>query len=366
MRKILRWIARIALALLLLGILGAGYFLFLDGRAPARRPELVRLPAGTPPAPRGFPTLNALKLSFLLSRLEIIDTDGDIPVPAGVIEERDVEYGRAGDAPLLLDLYRPKTPQAAAAALIFIHGGGWKGGQRQDYKYYTVRFADQGYVVATISYRFSQQATFPGCVEDARCAVRWMRANAVRLQVDPERIAVVGGSAGGYLALMTGFSSDVAEFDGTGGQGQFSSRVAAVVDLYGPADLTTPFARQAPPVVGLLGKPYADDPELYEWASPIRHLDAGDPPTLVIHGTIDDIVPVEQSDHLVERLRELGVPHYYVRIDGWPHTLDANPRVNEYVRGIMAAFFAEHLGAGGRGGYGTMPRSDSRSPMTPP
>ena len=345
MRRAARWALRSVLAIALLGLACAAYLLLLAGRAPARRPDVVRLPPGTPAAPGGYPTLNALKLAYLLGRVELIDTDAEMPLPPGVVEEREIEYGRVGERPLLLDLYRPESGAAGAIGLIFIHGGGWTKGRRGDYKYYTVRLASRGHVAATIGYRFSQEATFPGCVEDARCAVRWMRANAARLGVDPERIVVIGGSAGGYLALMTGYAADVAEFAGSGGYPDVSSRVAAVVDLYGPADLTTPFARQAPPVLGLLGRAYAADPGLYERASPIRYLDAGDPPTLIIHGTIDDIVPVSQSDALAERLAQLGVPYAYARIDGWPHTLDANPRVNEYVRGVMEAFFAEHVRA---------------------
>ena len=114
--------------------------------------------------------------------------------------------------------------------------------------------------------------------------------------------------------------------------------MAGVVDLYGPTDLTTPQARTDPTVTGFLGTPYAQDPEAYRLASPMHHLDANAPPTLVIQGTIDDIMPVQQSDALVEQLRELGVPYWYDRVEGYPHTMDVAPAINERVQWLIGAF----------------------------
>ncbi len=342
-KRIVHWGAMAMAALLLIAVLAAGYLLLLHGRAPAQRPDLVRLPPGAPETPPGYPTTNAMILAFLLGRIDILDIEAPIPVPPGVIEERDIEYGRAGDTALLLDLYAPKEAKGRMPGLIFIHGGGWEQGHRKDYKYYTTRFAERGYVVATISYRFAQAARFPGCVADAKCAVRWMRANAEKRHIDPDKIAVIGGSAGGYLALMTGYSSDVAKLEGKSGHAGFSSKPNAVVDLYGPVDLRTPYARDAREVTNFLPRTYAEDPALYDLASPLHHLDAKDPPTLVLQGTLDDLVPVHQSDWLVEKLQALGVHHYYARLDGWPHTMDITPEVNEYVQWLIQAFLEEVL-----------------------
>jgi acetyl esterase/lipase len=343
MKSMLRWIAGIALVLILIAGGLAGKFIFLDGRAPAKRPDLVRLPANAPPAPKGYPTFNAVKLAFVAGRLDMLSTEGDIQIPADVVVERPIEYGKVGDTLLLLDLYSPKALDAPAPGLIFIHGGGWTKGHRNDYQLYTIPFAQRGYVVATISYRFAQVAKFPGCVEDAKCAVRWMRANAEKLNVDPDRIAVIGGSAGGYLTLMAGYSADVPELEGAGGHPDVSSKPNAIIDIYGPVDLTTEYARNSREVGRFLPKSYEEDPALYSLASPLFHLDADDPPTLVIQGTIDELVPVSQSDRLVEKLQELGIPHYYVRLDGWPHTMDVVPQVNEYTQWVMNAFLEEHL-----------------------
>lgn len=343
MRKVLRY-TLIILALALLCALGAGgYFLLWQGRAPSQRPDLVRLPENAPAAPRGFPTMNSVYAAFFLGWMDILDPAFNWPVPETVVEKKDIEYGRVGERALLLDLYSPAKLDAPVPGLIFIHGGGWQEGNKRDYKFYTIDFAERGYVAATIGYRFSQEAGFPGCVEDAKCAVRWMRANAKEINVDPDRIVVIGGSAGGYLAMMTGYSAEVEEWNATGGHPGVSSAVAAVVDLYGPPDLTEPMAQDHYIITSFMKKPYTEVPELYAQASPMMHLDPKDPPTLVIQGTIDDIVPVEFSDKLVERLKAVGIPHWYARLDGWPHTMDVAPAVNDYVQWLINAFIEEYV-----------------------
>ncbi len=288
--------------------------------------------------------MNAVYLAYLLGRVELLDPQGDIPVPGGVREKTDVEYGRVGNRPLLLDLYTPENIQKPAPALIFIHGGGWKSGDKSDYKYYTVRFAKRGLVAATIGYRFIKEAKFPAAVEDAKCAVRWMRAHAEELHVDPDKIVVIGGSAGGHLALMAGYTADTGLFV-NGGHEDVSDAVAGVVDLYGPTDLTTPEARVNPTVTAFFEQSYEKDPESYRLASPIHHLNADAPPTMIIQGTIDDIMPVEQSDELAERLQELGVPYWYDRVEGYPHTMDITPAVNERVQWLISAFVRTFIDA---------------------
>lgn len=322
----------------------AGWHFLLDGKAPAGRPDLVVLPEGAPPPPRGYPTENALRIVYALGQLDLVDRNGP-EVPPTIEERKDIEYGRVGDKPLLLDLYSPKELKTPVPGLIFIHGGGWKSGKRADYRVYTIDFARKGYVVATISYRLVPEAVFPAAVEDAKCAVRWMRASAAELRVDPDRIAVIGGSAGGYLALMVGYTAGQSRLEGAGGHAEVSSAVQAVVDLYGPTDFDTPLGRASDLVRNFLGKSYADDPELYRFASPIDHLDAEDPPTFVLHGTIDSLVPVEQSDLLVEKLKSLAVPYWYDRLDGWPHTMDLARTVNQRCQLLVSQFLETHLKA---------------------
>src|SRR3954469_23609321 len=197
--------------------------------------------AEVPPAPPGFASENDVKAAFISGKLKAIDLT--IDMPATVTVQRDIEYGKGGETPLKLDLYSPKGHSKPVPAVIFIHGGAWKGGYRQMYHYYCVKFAEHGFVAATISYRLTGEAPFPAAVEDTKCAVRWIRANAEKLGVDPNKIGVAGGSAGGHLAMMIGYSSDVPQLDGKGGHANVSSRVQAVVDLYGPTDLTDEAAK---------------------------------------------------------------------------------------------------------------------------
>jgi acetyl esterase/lipase len=357
MRKWLRRIGFLVLSLLVVAALAMTWLLFFQGRAPAKRPDLANVPVDVPPPARAYPTQNALIAAYLLGWVELIDPladgilGGDMddllakaPVPPEVIARRDIPYSDATSPPLMLDLFYPGNLDKPVPGLILIHGGGWSSGQRSDYTYYGVEFAKAGYVVASISYRLRGAAPFPAAVEDAKCAVRWMRANAEVLRVDPERIAVAGGSAGGHLSMMVGYAPEVEAWNSTGGYPGVSSAVAAVVNLYGPTDLTTGIGQESPIVSAFLGASYAEQPELYTLASPLHHLDASDPPTLTIHGTLDSIVPVEQADLLAERFQAMGKDYWYDRIDGWIHTLDISKQNSARSIALMKAFFEETMG----------------------
>jgi acetyl esterase/lipase len=303
--------------------------------------SLRAIPAHGDEPPPGYSSETLIKFAFATGQLALVDLE--LPVPDSVEVTHGIQYGEVEGVALHLDLYAPKGMKQPAPALIFIHGGGWKGGKREDYHYYGVRFAEKGYVVATISYRLKKVALFPAAVEDAKCAVRWMRKHAKQWHVDPQRIAIAGGSAGGHLSMMVGYSSDVKDFDGHGGHDGVSSRVQAVVNLYGPVDLTTPYARSHDLVSGYLGKPFDKAPELYKAASPLTYVSRDDPPTLTFHGTLDSLVPVTQADTLVKRLKELNIRAPYERLDGWPHGMDAAQVVNDFCFRRMLAFFDEQL-----------------------
>jgi acetyl esterase/lipase len=172
--------------------------------------------------------------------------------------------------------------------------------------------------------------------------VRWIRANADRLGVNPDQIAAAGGSAGGYLSMMLGYSSDVAAFEGNGGNPGVSSAIQAVVNLYGPTDLTAPVAQNHVSVVGLMGKPYLEIPDAYRDASPLYQLDASDPPTFIIQGTLDSLVPSDQADLLAEKLQSLKKDYWYDCYPGWPHTMDKAIPVTQRVQPTIRAFL-EHV-----------------------
>jgi len=144
--------------------------------------------------------------------------------------------------------------------------------------------------------------------------------------------------------MMVGYTSEKKELEGNGGNPNVSSQVQAVVNLYGPCDLTTQAAVTNGLVTGFLGgKTMEDSPETFALASPITHITADDPPTLILHGTIDKIVSIMQSDKLNKRLEEAGVVHEYRRLEGWPHTMDLAAPVNAYCLKAMSQFFEKHL-----------------------
>jgi acetyl esterase/lipase len=255
---------------------------------------------GAPEAPQGYPAIFLLKAAHLVGLVDLVDTNP--PVPASLNTYKDIVYKTINNDTLKLDIYQPKNLINSHPVLIFIHGGGWRKGKKEDYLLYLISFAQKGYITATISYRLVPRAHYPAAVEDVKCAVRWIRTHANDYLIDPNKIAVIGGSAGGHLAMMIGYSSDVSEFDGECGADSVSSRVQAVVNLYGPADLTTEYARTHKTTLSFFGQPYDLMSERYVRASPAWHITPDDPPTLIFHGTIDELVPISQSDSLKKKL----------------------------------------------------------------
>ncbi|MHC4203634.1 MAG: alpha/beta hydrolase fold domain-containing protein [Planctomycetota bacterium] len=298
--------------------------------------------AEVPPIPQGYSNEQAVQTAILLGQIKLIDAR-NISLPDSIEEILGVEYGTGGERKIQLDLYLPKGRKKATPAIIFIHGGAWKSGKRSDMKFYCVKFAEKGYVTATVTYRLMDEAPFPAAVHDVKCAVRWFRANAAKYKVDPEHIAVSGNSAGGHLSMMIGYSNDPS-LEGNGGNNDISSRVCAVVNFYGPTDLTTDFAKNQELVKEFVGgKTFNEAQDAYELASPLFHLTRDDPPTLIFHGTIDSVVPIAQADILAKKLKELGIDHIYERYDGWPHTMDLAKAVNQRCVYQMEQFFNKYI-----------------------
>jgi acetyl esterase/lipase len=264
-------------------------------------------------------------------------------VPEEVEETRRIEYKNVNGKSLELDLYRLKDAPADAPLLVFIHGGGWKSGDRTDYKMYLIAFAKKGYVTATVSYRLLRVAPYPACVEDISDAVQWFYANSEKYGYDPDRIALIGGSAGAHLSMLAGYGWQNVNYLSDSIIKSGTHKIKAIVDIYGPADLTTAYAQTQPLVTGFIAHSYEERPDLYSEASPVSYLDKDDPPTLILHGTSDELVPISQSDTLKARLDRLGVPCVYYKFPLWPHTMDIIERVNLFCQLKMEEFFKKYL-----------------------
>ena len=341
----MKWFKRILIACLVLVLLvvgGLASYILLKGRAPARRPDLVTpLAEGIPPAPHGYPSeYSAFLMAYLF--YDLIDIE-NYPTPPDVIEKTDIVFGKGGDTPLVLDVYSTAQEGAARPAIIIFYGGSWKGGNKEQLKCYAVHFAQQGYVAVTPQYRLKKAGEWPNSVQDAKCAVRWLRSHAEEYGVDPDRIGVMGNSAGAYLALMVAYTPEVEDFEGDGGWEETSSAVKAVVEIYGPTDFTDPARRDHNALVDYMGGHYEQDPDRFVAASPVNYVTAQSPPTCIIHGTVDMLVPVQHGDGLAEKLKAAGVPYVYSRINGWPHAMDAVASVNEHSRALALDFFNTHL-----------------------
>lgn len=265
-------------------------------------------------------------------------------VPENIEEIKDIEYKNINGKSLQLDIYKPKKLAKPAPLLVFIHGGAWTGGKRADYLVYLLAFAQKGYVTATVSYRLVKDSVYPACADDITDAVQWFFKNGDKYGYDPDRIALIGGSAGGHLALLAAYGWQKAGANNdTAHVSESGRRIKAVVDLYGPADFTTEFAKNNATVINFLGHTYKENPELFTEVSPVHYLDKNDPPTMILHGTSDQTVPISQSDELKEKLDSLDIPNVYVRLPLWPHTMDLDQRVNNYCQLKMGQFFEQYV-----------------------
>lgn len=284
-------------------------------------------------------------LDFLAIKIGLEDVINRTPaIPADIEALKNIEYKNINGKSLQLDIYRPYNILKPAPMLVFIHGGGWKGGSRADYLVYLLSFAKKGYITATVSYRLLKDAPYPACAEDITDAVKWVMANGEKYGYDPKRVALIGGSAGGHLALLAAYQwkSKNAAND-SAGLAEELPRIKAVVDIYGPVDLTTNYARNHPLVTNFLGHSFSESPELFSEASPISYTDKNDPATLILHGTSDNLVPLSESISLKARLDSLGVPCVYRPVPGWPHAMDVDQRVNDYCQKEMSLFLEKYL-----------------------
>ena len=251
--------------------------------------------------------------------------------PTPVFRLSDVPFLGAGRKEKL-DLYFPSGDfRSNRPAVVFIHGGGFTGGDKAEYRSASVSadLCRAGYVVVSCNYVLGPKdkpGVWPQNIADCRNAVRWVRAHAKELGVNPDKIAVAGGSAGGYLALMVGLSDDKT---GPGGDpaAKHSAKVSAVIDMYGVVS----FAKRGK------GEVPGTSPAEQAAYLPESQCDAQDPAVLILHGTADTTVDIAQSDDMAKALRAAKTPFEYIVVEGAPHTFDLHPKGKGWKRtGVVA------------------------------
>jgi len=263
--------------------------------------------------------------------------------PTDVRIEREVPYLGAGRTELA-DLYLPpEIPKGQRVpAVVIIHGGGFTGGHRDAARELNIgsTLARNGYVGMSIDYSLADlgRPVWPQNLFDCKTAVRWLRANADRLQIDPNHIGVIGGSAGGTLASLVTLTGVNDGLDPEGPYGNFSCRVQCGVDMYGIANM----AEWHDSV--MFAKTSEEAPELYQSASPLTYVHADSPPMLILHGTADKTVDVSQSEKFAEALKAKGATYEVEIIPDAPHSFSLQPKEKD-LRPVVLAFFDRYLKA---------------------
>lgn len=266
------------------------------------------------PAKRFFPKLLTALLFVLAASL----------AQAAPKVVKDIEFARIGEMPLKLDLHLPEKP--SSPLIVYVHGGAWRAGTKNDMP--LGKLVEQGFAVASVDYRLSTVAPFPAQAHDIKAAIRFLRANATKYALDTSRIVIAGSSAGGHLAAIVGVTNGNVELEGKVGKHlKESSAVQGIISLYGASNLTTILAQSTPhglsvrvPALKLLlsGSP-TEKSELARLASPVAHVDAQDPPLLLIHGDADPQMPFEQSQELKKAYEAAGRPVQLEVIHGGKH-----------------------------------------------
>lgn len=287
--------------------------------------------------------VSSYEMAFLLKKL----------IPENIEYLPNIVFGKGGTRNLLLTILKPKEISGQnLPVIIYVHGGGWQQNIKELGVIALIQFVNRGYICVPVEYRLSNEAKFPAQIQDVKCAIRFLRANAQSYGIDPNRIAIFGESAGGHLAALAGTSGGVKKFEGSGGWGKYSSRVQAVCDWSGssyfPPDTTTNNA-----IYRLFDGTTADKIKLAKEASPLTYISQDDPPFLIFHGTNDAVVNMTQSDTLYKLLRKVHVDATLKLFEGGGHFAVYGAQVGEISSGmpqfrtemmnLMNDFFDKHL-----------------------
>ena len=238
----------------------------------------------------------------------------------------DVQYCTGGGRPLLMDVFIPKhRNRTPTPAVLWIHGGGWERGDKNGNSG-ALLLANEGFVTASLFYRLSVDSPFPADIEDCKCAIRFLRANASKYGIDPDRIGVAGASAGGHLAELVATADQSAGLEGEGGWRDVSSKVQAASAYYGASDFTVGAMQfqhhTGQVIVKLFRGTEKEKPELYRKASPLFYVSKDDPPLFLAHGEEDDLVLFDQSVRMAEAYRQAGLPVEFIAVKNAGHDFE--------------------------------------------
>jgi len=254
----------------------------------------------------------------------------------------DIKIGSTGNRDLHGDLFIPPGEKTNKPALLIVHGGGWREGDRKQLRGYGILLAREGFVCLCNSYRLSTEAVWPAQIQDVNCAIRYLRANHKELGIDPDRIGITGNSAGGHLSLMAGLKDYDKRFEGEGGHEEVSSEVKAICAIYPPAKIRK--IENTDPIIDayrmLMGE--ADQID-YDKASPLLQINADFPPTMLVHGSSDSVVRLEDSTDLYKKLKDENIPaelHIFSEED---HAFDSARGYGRAVAELQHLFFKKYL-----------------------
>jgi acetyl esterase/lipase len=282
--------------------------------------------------------------AFLFFACTFPAASAELVVPDDVVFDRNVEYSNPDNQHLQLNIASPKNLTGSAPAILCIHGGGFRAGNREGYNGLCIKLAQRGFVAATVTYRLAPKYQFPAAIHDVKAAVRWLRANAGTYHIDPQKIGVTGDSAGGHLAQFLGVTAGVPEFEGDGGNGNQSSAVTCVVNRYGPSDFAKSYAKSvdAAEVLPLwLGGNLETALPRHIRASPLNWVNPNAAPTFLLHGTDDKYVAYEQAVWMRDRLTACGVEVELRTFEGAGHGFKGADA--EQAEKSMVEFFEKHL-----------------------
>lgn len=255
---------------------------------------------------------------------------------------QDVIFADAGIRPLKLDIYTPRN-SGNRAAVLMLHGGAWKRGNKTILAPHASALAEQGFIAVVAEYRFTDEAQFPAQIHDVKRALRWLRSHAEEIGFDPARLCVFGNSAGGHLALLAAGAPDDARLDPPEGSGGISAAVAATVAIYPPILFYRDGARPSGGVPAQV-LPGADlSEEMAALASPLAHVTAHLPPVMLLHGDADKVVPVSASRRYEERVREVsGMVDLHI-FAGFPHGFANHVGFRPLMMAMIGDFFRRHV-----------------------